>query len=184
MRDAVLIAGHGGQGVLFAGKVLAQAALDAGLEATFFPSYGAEIRGGTAHCTVIIADAPIGSPVVCRWDSQVLLNRPSFDKYYPLRAPGALVIINSSLVSDGCDAADRAHCCLPVTELSLQRFDSARFANTIALGAFACCRGYLNQQVLEQALDRLLAGKQALAEQNLTALTVGRRAYEHQKSTC
>ena len=94
----LVIAGFGGQGVLFAGQLLAHAALDAGLQTTWIPSYGPEMRGGTANCTVVVADEPIGSPVVGRPQRRIVLNLPSLDRYEPLVAPGGLLVVNTSLV--------------------------------------------------------------------------------------
>src|SRR3990172_1760380 len=94
----LVIAGFGGQGVLFAGQLLAHAALDAGLQTTWMPSYGPEMRGGTANCTVVVADGPIGSPVVGRPQAVIALNLPSLDRFEPLVAPGGLLVVNTSLV--------------------------------------------------------------------------------------
>lgn len=94
----LVIAGFGGQGVLFAGQLLAHAALDAGLHTTWFPSYGPEMRGGTANCTVVVSDGPIGSPIVGRPQAAIALNLPSLDRYEPLLAPGGLLVVNTSLV--------------------------------------------------------------------------------------
>ena len=98
MERSTIIAGFGGQGILFAGKVLAQAALHEGREVLWIPSYGPEMRGGTASCTVIIADRPIGSPVVDRADAAVVLNPPSLAKYEPAVAPGGVLVINTTLI--------------------------------------------------------------------------------------
>src|SRR4030067_2368190 len=99
MQTEIVIAGFGGQGVLFAGQVLAYAAMDSGREVTRIPSYGPEMRGGTANCTVIIADEEIGSPMVRRPVGAIVLNLPSLDKYEPLVTPGGTLIVNNSLVN-------------------------------------------------------------------------------------
>src|SRR4030067_973862 len=99
MQTEILIAGFGGQGVLFAGQVLAYAAMDAGKEVTWIPSYGPEMRGGTANCTVIIGDEEIGSPLVLNPRGVIAMNLPSFDKYEPLVVPGGALIVNASLVN-------------------------------------------------------------------------------------
>src|SRR3989304_6821503 len=99
MQTEIVIAGFGGQGILFAGQVLAYAAMDAGKEVTWIPSYGPEMRGGTANCTVIISDEQIGSPLVLNPRGAIAMNLPSFDKYEPLVVPGGALIVNASLVN-------------------------------------------------------------------------------------
>ena len=98
MHQEIIFSGFGGQGALFAGQLLAYAALDSGLQVTWIPSYGPEMRGGTAHCTVVVADEPIGSPLVHRPVAVVALNLPSFEKYEPRVKPGGLMVYNESLV--------------------------------------------------------------------------------------
>ena len=99
METSIVIAGFGGQGVLFAGQLLAYAGMDAGQHVTWIPSYGPEMRGGTANCTVIISDEAIGSPIVSRPDVTIVLNEPSYEKYADVVKPGGLLVINSSLVT-------------------------------------------------------------------------------------
>src|SRR5512138_2398719 len=98
MQQELIVSGFGGQGALFAGQLLAYAALDAGKHVTWIPSYGPEMRGGTAHCTVIVSDEPIGAPMVRRPTSAIVLNLPSFDKYEPLVRAGGWMVYNSSLI--------------------------------------------------------------------------------------
>ena len=98
MQKEIIIAGFGGQGVLFGGQVVAYAAMDAGKEVTWIPSYGPEMRGGTANCTVVIADEEIGSPLVKNPPLAIALNLPSFDKYEETLAPGGTLIVNQSMV--------------------------------------------------------------------------------------
>ncbi len=128
MQTEVIFAGFGGQGVLFAGQVLAFAAMDAGYDVTWMPSYGPEMRGGTANCTVVIADEEIGSPTVKHPKAAVVMNLPSLDKFEPLVAPGGVLIVNSSLVNrdpyshghhlgdDSCPGNCRNHWPTPVIE--------------------------------------------------------------------
>ena len=99
MQTEIMIAGFGGQGVLFAGQLLAYAALDEGLEVTWIPSYGPEMRGGTANCTVIIANEEIGSPLVRNPQAVVAMNLPSLDKYEPVLKSDGVLIVNSSIVN-------------------------------------------------------------------------------------
>ena len=106
METSIVISGFGGQGVLFAGQLLAYAGMDAGRHVTWIPSYGPEMRGGTAHCVVIISDEPIGAPTVARPDVAIVLNQPSFDKYVPLVKPGGLLVVNSSLIEAETERRD------------------------------------------------------------------------------
>jgi len=98
MEISIIMAGFGGQGALFAGQLLAYAGMDGGKHVTWIPSYGPEMRGGTANCCVIIGDEPIGAPIVARPDVAVVFNRPSFDKYEPLVKEGGLLVVNSTIV--------------------------------------------------------------------------------------
>src|SRR5690242_18806962 len=98
MHEEIVFSGFGGQGALFAGQLLAYAALDQGKQVTWIPSYGPEMRGGTAHCTVVVSDDPIGSPMARHPGIVVALNQPSFLKYEPLVKPGGLMIYNRSLI--------------------------------------------------------------------------------------
>src|SRR3990170_3370558 len=106
MQTEIVISGFGGQGALFAGQLLAYAGLDAGRHVTWIPSYGPEMRGGTAHCTVIISNEEIGSPLVRRPRAVIALNMPSLDKYEPLVAPGGVLVINSSLTTRAPERRD------------------------------------------------------------------------------
>ncbi len=98
MQTEIILSGFGGQGIMFAGQILTYAAMDAGKEVTWIPSYGPEMRGGTANCTVVIADEEIGSPVVKNPDAVLAMNLPSLDKYEPMVKPGGVLVINASMV--------------------------------------------------------------------------------------
>lgn len=152
MQEEFLFAGFGGQGVMFGGQLLAYAALDAGKEVTWIPSYGPEMRGGTAHCFVVISDKPIGSPVVRHPASALVFNRPSFDKYAPLVAPGGLLVVNSSLVPDVCERTDITVLNVPATGIA-DELGSLRVANLILLGAALAARPVLTIDTLKQALE-------------------------------
>ena len=117
MQTEIIIAGFGGQGVLFGGQLMAYAALDNGMEVSWIPSYGPEMRGGTANCTVIIADEEIGSPTVRHPKAAVVFNLPSFDKYEPLVAPGGVLIANQSLINRDFQRNDLISIMVPATIL-------------------------------------------------------------------
>ena len=106
MENSLLIAGFGGQGVILIGQLLGYAATAAGKNATFYPAYGAEQRGGTANCTVVIADEEIGSPVVTELDAVIAMNEPSLARFEGLAKPGGTIIVNSSLIKRAVGRTD------------------------------------------------------------------------------
>jgi len=134
--EEIIIAGFGGQGIILAGKLLAQAAMKAGKEVTFMPSYGAEVRGGTANCMVVIADSPIACPVVGRPDSLIVMNTASLNKFAPSLKNGGLLVMNSSMI-DGKPEVDRTIeiIAVPADELAVE-LGSQKVANMVALGAY------------------------------------------------
>lgn len=134
MQTEILIAGFGGQGILFAGQVLAYAAMDSGLEVTWIPSYGPEMRGGTANCTVIIADEEIGSPTVRNPKAAMVFNLPSFDKYETLVVPGGVLIANASLINRDFSRHDLNAVSIPANELA-ESLGDKRLTNMVMLGA-------------------------------------------------
>ncbi len=133
MQTEILIAGFGGQGVLFAGQVLAYAALDAGKEVTWIPSYGPEMRGGTANCTVIISDEEIGSPLVRYPAAVIAMNLPSLDKYEPLVKEGGVMVINASLVNREATRCGIKSVAITANEIAEQIGDR-RLVNMVLLG--------------------------------------------------
>ena len=130
----LVIAGFGGQGVLFAGQLLAHAALDAGLQTTWMPSYGPEMRGGTAHGTVVVADGPIGSPLVGRPQAVVALNLPSLDRFEPLVAPGGVLVVNTSLVDRAVARTDLDVVAIPGDDVAAE-LGHPKLTNMVLLGA-------------------------------------------------
>ena len=130
----LVVAGFGGQGVLFAGQLLAHAALDAGLQTTWMPSYGPEMRGGTANCTVVVADGPIGSPVVARPQAVIALNLPSLDRYEPLVATGGLLVVNASLVDRAVARSDLEVVAIPADDVAAE-LGHPKLTNVVLLGA-------------------------------------------------
>jgi 2-oxoglutarate ferredoxin oxidoreductase subunit gamma len=174
MQESFLFSGFGGQGVMFVGQLLAYAAMDAGLEVTWIPSYGPEMRGGTAHCTVIIGDKPVGSPVVARPDTVIAFNKPSFEKYDALVAPGGLLVANGSLIPDGnTDRTDMTLLQVPATDIAYE-MGNARLANVVLLGATLKARPVLTLEDLSAALDaHIPAHRRNMLDVNLLALQRG-----------
>ncbi len=159
MQSEILVSGFGGQGALFAGQLLAYAALDAGLHVTWIPSYGPEMRGGTAHCTVILADQEIGSPLVRRPGCVIALNLPSFQKYEPLVRSGGWLVYNSSLVPAQPGRSDIHYCEVPANDIG-EQLGAARQANVALLGALLAATGMLPLEAVERALDAHLSERQ------------------------
>lgn len=177
METSIIIAGFGGQGVLFAGKLLAYAAMDSGKHVTWIPSYGPEMRGGTANCTVIISDEPIGAPLVNQPDIVIALNQPSFDKYEPLVKPDGLLLINSSLVTGESHRLDIDFVPVPMSEMA-ESVGTTKLLNMAAIGAMLAYRPVVSLDDAELALaDHLLARDPELIIANCILL---RRAYEQE----
>ncbi len=173
MQTEIVIAGFGGQGVLFAGQVLAYAAMDSGKIVTWIPSYGPEMRGGTANCTVIIADEEIGSPLVRNPKAAIVLNLPSLDKYESVVVPGGVLVANSSLINRGPSRGDITSIFLPANEIA-ESLGNKRLLNMVALGALLACLPVLPVEAIAQALsDHLPERHKKLLPVNFSALRQG-----------
>ena len=173
---STIFAGFGGQGILFAGTVLARAAMAEGREVLWIPSYGPEMRGGTASCTVIVAEEAIGSPVVDRADAVVALNPPSLAKYEPIVAPGGLLVVNRSLIEAEVRRDDLEVVDLPCTALAREAGDD-RLVSVVALGALLARRPLVSLDSARVAITAIVSAKrpQILAA-DLAALEAGHRA--------
>ena len=172
MERAAILGGFGGQGLLFAGQVLAQAALDEGRHVTWLPSYGPEMRGGTASCTVIVADRPIGSPIVDVADILIALTPPALARYQALVAADGLIVVNSSLIEaeprDGVEAV-----CVPCSELAREAGDD-RVVSVVALGAAIAHRPIVAAASIRDALRTVSAkAGPAAVERNVRAFEAG-----------
>lgn len=173
MERSTIFAGFGGQGLLFAGQVVARAAMADGLGTLWIPSYGPEMRGGTASCTVIVGDGPIGSPVVDRYDAAVVLNPPSMARYEPLVAEGGILVFNTSLIEAEPSRADIDLLPVRCTALAREAGDD-RLVSIVALGALLARRPLVSIEGAEAALAEMLATKRAdLLDANRTALQAG-----------
>jgi 2-oxoglutarate ferredoxin oxidoreductase subunit gamma len=175
METSIIIAGFGGQGVLFTGQVLAHAGMDSGLNVTWIPSYGPEMRGGTANCTVLISDEAIGAPTVVNPDVAVVLNQPSFEKYEPLIRPGGILIVNSSLASGQSNRSDIEISSISASEIA-EELGSIKMANMAALGALLARCPIVSLSAVSQSLaDHLPSSKAHLLKSNQQVL---KRGYE------
>ena len=173
MHEEMIFSGFGGQGALFAGMLLAYAGMDNGKNVTWIPSYGPEMRGGTAHATVIISDQEIGSPLVRRPSIALVLNNPSMEKYEPLVKEGGLLVYNSSLISKQPQRADIRCVPVPANEIA-NELGAMKMANMVMLGALVAATEILPLGSVIQALrDHLPASKAKLLESNIQALRRG-----------
>jgi 2-oxoglutarate ferredoxin oxidoreductase subunit gamma len=173
MQTEIVISGFGGQGVLFAGQLLAYTALETGKHVTWFPSYGPEMRGGTAHCTVIVSDEEIGSPIVKNPQAVVVMNLPSLDKYEPLLKKDGVLIVNSSLVDRGVEREDLTVVELPANELA-EQIGNQRLANLVMLGALLNKLPVLDLEEISSALEIHISDRhRSLIELNKRALIRG-----------
>ena len=152
MQKEIIIAGFGGQGVLFAGQIIAYSAMDAGKEVTWIPSYGPEMRGGTANCTVVIADEEIGSPLVKNPPLAVALNLPSFDKCEETLAVGGTLIVNQSMVDRGPKRDDINVIVVPCNEIA-EEIGNKKLMNMVAVGALLTVLSEITLQDVEKALE-------------------------------
>jgi 2-oxoglutarate ferredoxin oxidoreductase subunit gamma len=155
MEHATIFAGFGGQGLLLASQVLAQAALNEGRDVSWMPSYGPEMRGGTASCTVIVADHPIGSPIVDVADSVIALNPPSLAKFEPLLAPGGLLILNGSLIEAEPSRSDIEVVDVPCTATARSAGDG-RLVSVVALGALIARRPIVSPATVRETLTEIV----------------------------
>ncbi len=157
LYEEVIIAGFGGQGTMLAGKLLAQTAMNEGFEVTYMPSYGAEVRGGTANCMVVVADTKIASPVVSRPDSLIVMNKASLNKFAPRVKTGGLLIMNSSLIDTQPESDQKIDIlAVPADDIAIE-LGNRKAANMVALGAYLQKRGLFNPDAAAQSLPDVLA---------------------------
>jgi 2-oxoglutarate ferredoxin oxidoreductase subunit gamma len=151
----IVMAGFGGQGVMFMGTLLAYAGMLEGREVTFWPSYGPEMRGGTANCVVVVSNEPVASPVASRPGIGIVLNNPSFDRFEPSIQPGGLLLVNTSLVDRRSQRADLKSLLVPATEIADQLGDT-RATNMVMLGALLGATGLVDMESVVTSLRRVL----------------------------
>ena len=173
MQTEVIISGFGGQGTLYAGQVLAYAAMDEGKQVTWIPSYGPEMRGGTANCTVVVSDEEIGSPTVKHPKAVLALNLPSLDKYEDMIAPGGCLVVNESMVNRKPTRTDIQVVILPANEIA-REIGNERATNMVMLGALLANIEILPAHALEKAPKNHTAQRlQKFVEMNIQALRRG-----------
>ncbi len=169
----ILIAGFGGQGILFSGKALAYTGLKAGMEVSWLPSYGPEMRGGTANCSVTLSDTPIGSPIVDKPDVLVAMNLPSLEKYFNETEKGGYIIFDSSLISKHGTRDDVVIAGIPATKMASDNGLDG-LANMIILGKVIKESNVLTLDQVKSSLTQMVPAKKAeLLEKNLKAIELG-----------
>ena len=174
--SSILFAGFGGQGVLFVGKFLAYKGLDAGKQVSWLPSYGPEMRGGTANCSVIISDDPIGSPIIDEPDILVAINLPSLDKYEASVKKGGKIILDSSLIGRKVERDDVEVFYLPATQLANDN-NIPKLANMIIAGKLMKECDAVSYDNLREALSHVVSARhQDMMDINLGAIEIGYNA--------
>lgn len=173
MLYEIIIAGFGGQGIMVAGQLLAHAGMVEGKQVAWIPSYGPEMRGGTANCTVIISDEPVGSPVVTNPGVAIAMNGPSLDKYEPLVQKGGLLLYNSSIIDREPQRQDIRVVAVPCNAEALA-LGNERLANAVMLGALVGCTDILPLDRIAESMRAVLSARQQhLIELNRKALQRG-----------
>jgi 2-oxoglutarate ferredoxin oxidoreductase subunit gamma len=173
MYQGIRISGFGGQGVISAGVLLAQAGMLEGKEVSFFPSYGAEMRGGTANCSVVVASDEVSTPIVSDPDTAIVLNEPSLAKFEPAVKPGGLLIVNSSLVNSKATRKDIKVLYVPCNAIAAE-IGNPKAMNMVALGAFAAATGAMSVDAIAKAMPKVYKKlKPEVIELNVKALKRG-----------
>ena len=170
----ILIAGFGGQGILFAGKFLAYKGLTEDLQVSWLPSYGPEMRGGTANCNVILSDTPVGSPIITAPDVLIAMNLPSLQKYVDSVVPGGQVYVDSALIDAKVERTDVEVFYIPATQMAKDA-GIASLANMIIVGHLLQNNPELSFEGTEAVVNKLVPAKKAnLIELNMKALQMGK----------
>ena len=170
----ILIAGFGGQGILFSGKFLAYKGLLDGIQVSWLPSYGPEMRGGTANCNVILSDSPVGSPIITTPDVLIAMNLPSLQKYVDSVAPGGQIYVDSSLIDAKVEREDVEVFYIPATQMAKDN-GIATLANMIIVGHLLENNSELSFDGIEEVVEKLVPPKKAaLKDLNMKALALGK----------
>ena len=175
MKKEIILSGFGGQGVMSIGKNLVEAGVDEDLEVSWVPSYGPEMRGGTANCTVKVSDEPIGSPMASGLDIAFTMNAQAIDKFEASIRPGGYLFVNSTIVDPGRTYRDDIHVVKVAASETAAQLQNAKGANLVMLGAVATTTGLFGKDELESGMCRYFEskGKGKYNEKNLEALRAG-----------
>ena len=173
MTNKFLFAGFGGQGILFAGKLLAYKGLIDSKEVSWLPSYGPEMRGGTASCSIIISDTPVGSPIVAKPDILIAMNLPSLDKYENSVAEGGMIFYDSSLIGREVERKDVRAFPIPATKMAEEN-GTPTLANMIILGKVLAETKDFTDESVKAALAKVISAKRAdMLDVNFNAIKLG-----------
>lgn len=173
MYQGIRISGFGGQGVISAGVLLAYTGMSEGKEVSFFPAYGAEMRGGTANCSVVVSSEEVAAPIVSAPDTAIVLNEPSLAKFEPMVKPGGLLIVNTSLINSKPTRKDIRILNVPCNEVAAE-LGNGKVMNMVALGAFAAATGAVSIEAIAKALPKVYKKlKPEVIELNVQALKKG-----------
>lgn len=167
-----VVAGFGGQGSLFAGKVIATAGLMEDREVSWMPSYGPEMRGGTANCSVTLADEPIGSPLVLQPNALIALNQPSFDKFIDTVVEGGVVVVDTAMVPHVSERPGVRVVGIPATKIC-EEAGMKGLGNIVLIGKLWAETGFCSQEALDGALAQVAGKKPEKLQQNLAAIQLG-----------
>jgi len=168
-----ILAGFGGQGVLFMGRAVATAGLLEGREVSWMPSYGPEMRGGTCNCSVCISDEEIGCPIVTVPDAAIVMNGPSFDKFVPRVKPGGVIVVESSIVTQKVERDDVTVYYVPATELAEQHGLDG-LGNLILTGKLLAATGFCDIEIMPKVMETIVPDRKAhLIEKNFQAVKLG-----------
>ncbi len=165
MQTEVIMSGFGGQGLMMIGKLLAYAGLEEGKDVTWLPSYGPEMRGGTANCTVVIADKPIGSPLISSPGAAVVMNQPSLEKFAPILKKNGVLVINSAMIPINADRTDLRSFRIRADELAAE-MGNRRSANLVMLGAYIGLEEAVSHKTLIKAIEAAFAKKKQFIDVN------------------
>ncbi|NLY43635.1 MAG: 2-oxoacid:ferredoxin oxidoreductase subunit gamma [Clostridiaceae bacterium] len=169
----IVMAGFGGQGIMFAGKLVSYAGMLAGKEISWLPSYGPEMRGGTANCHVIVSDEQIGSPIITNPTALIAMNRPSLDKFEDTVVPGGLILTDSSLINRSVKRKDVVAIEIPATQHAID-LGEGKLANMVLVGRLIRETGIVSLDILKEALKKIVpARKQELLEMNIKMIELG-----------
>ena len=175
MENKIIMAGFGGQGVLSIGKFLAYAGMEENLEVTWMPSYGPEMRGGTANCSVVMSDRPVGSPVIATADCLIVMNKPSVAKFIGMVKKDGVVLVNSSLIEDKIERTDVKAYYIPANELA-HNAGSDRSANVTMFGAYVAATKAIAKESALKVINKQFGKKPAVLESALKAFEAGFQA--------
>ncbi|MBU0639394.1 MAG: 2-oxoacid:acceptor oxidoreductase family protein [Planctomycetes bacterium] len=172
MQTEVIMSGFGGQGLMMIGKLLAWAGLEEGKAVTWLPSYGPEMRGGTANCTVVIADHQIGSPLITSPKSAVVMNQPSLEKFAPTLRKGGVLVINSTMIPIDSERTDIRSFRIRADDLA-HELGNRRSANLVMLGAYLGLEEVVSPDTLIKAIQKTFAAKKQFIEVNCKTFEKG-----------